>query len=199
MNQLLRIFAIAALVSAGLVANAQAGERGPKAKVGGPRPGKPMGPMAELGLTPEQKQSFDRIHEAAAKQAEPVHQELAAKMKEMQALFAVDKPDRAAIERKHAEMSAIHAKLWGIHLDAKLQIHAVLTPEQRAKWAQGPDMPGMMHGPGMGGMHGPGMGGMRGGMHGDCPCKQGGECPCKQGGECPCMRGAGGPPKPEKK
>jgi Spy/CpxP family protein refolding chaperone len=175
MNTLLRTIGIVALVLAGFTANAQAGERGPKAKGEGPKAGKPMGPFADLNLTPEQKQKMDQIQEAAAKQAEPLHKELAAKMKEMQALWAVDKPDKVTIERKHAEMNAINSKLWGVHIDAKLQIHALLTPEQRAKWASHPGP-----GPGMPGMHG-----------GECPCMHGDECPCMHGDECPCMHGPG--------
>lgn len=192
MNHVLRTMAIAALLLAGLTMNAQAGERGPRAKGDGPKPGMSMGPLAGLNLTPEQKQKMEQIHEAAAKQAEPLHKELAAKMKEMQALWAVDKPDRAAIERKHGEMSAITSKLWGVHIDAKLQIHAILTPEQRAKWASHAD-----EGPGMHGMHGPGMPCMHGGECG----MNGGDCPCMHGSDCPCMQG-GGPAKaskPEKK
>jgi Spy/CpxP family protein refolding chaperone len=160
MNQVLRIIGVAVLLLAGLTMNAQAAERGPKAKGQGPKAGKPMDPLAALNLTPEQKQKMDQIHEAAAKQAEPLHKDLAAKMKEMQALWAVDKPDKAALERKHGEMNAINSKLWGIHIDSKLQIHALLTPEQRTKWLSRPGMgPGMhgMHGPGMVGMPGPGM------------------------------------------
>jgi Spy/CpxP family protein refolding chaperone len=173
MNTLLRTIGIVALVLAGFTANAQAGERGPKAKGDVPKAGKPMGPFADLNLTPEQKQKMDQIHGAAAKQAEPLHKELAAKMKEMQSLWAVDKPDKVTI----------NSKLWGIHIDAKLQIHALLTPEQRTKWASHPGP-----GPGMPGMHGPGMPGMHGG---ECPCMHGDECPCMHGGECPCMHGPG--------
>jgi Spy/CpxP family protein refolding chaperone len=219
MNQVLRIIGVAALLLAGLTTNAQAAGRGLKAKGEAPKAGKPMGPLADLNLTPEQKQKMDQIHEAAAKQAEPLHKELGAKMKEMQALWTVDKPDKAAIERKHGEMNAVNSKLWGIHIDAKLQIHALLTPEQRAKWSSRPGM-----GPGMHGMHGPGMVGMPGpGMcphmaAGDCPCPHSGECPRAKAGDCPCMHGgpgkgpgappAGGPgapaapptaPTPEKK
>ncbi len=181
-NRALSIIGVVTLLSAGFIANAQAGERAPKAKGEGPKAGKPMGPFADLNLKPEQKQKIDQIHEAAAKQAEPLEKEMAAKMKEMQALWTVDKPDKAAIERKHAEMSAITSKLWSIHIDSKLQIHALLTPEQRAKWASHPG-PGM-HGPG-----GPGMHGMHGMHGGDCPCMQGGDCPCMHGGDCGCMHG----------
>ena len=149
--------------------------------------GKPMGPMAGLNLSAEQKQKIDQLHEAAAKQAEPIQKEMAAKAKEMQALWAVDKPDRAAIERKHGEMAALQSKLWGIHIDTRLQINALLTPEQRTKWAEQPHGMGM-HGMGMD-MHGPGAGG-------DCPCMHGGTC--AHGAGCPCVGAGGKEPKPEK-
>ena len=191
MNKALSIVGIATLLLAGFATHAAAGERGSKAKAEAPKAGKPMGPLADLNLTSEQRQKLDQIHEAAAKQAEPLHKELAAKMKEMESLWTVDKPDKTAIERKHAEMNALNSKLWGIHIDSKLQIHALLTPEQRAKWVSHP-------GPGMHGMHGPGMPGMpaAGGacMHGDeCPCMKGGGCPCMHGGECPFMKDGGCP------
>lgn len=202
MNRLARIFAIAALLSAGVATSAQAGPHGPKGA--GPKAGKGMmGPMADLNLTPEQKQKIDQIHDVAVKQAEPLQKELGAKMKELQALWTAEKPDKAAIERKHDEMNPIHTKLRNVHIDSKLQIHALLTPEQRAKWSSRHGMHGMMQGPGMGMMHGGGMGGPHGvaccaGMGTDCPCMQG-ECVAKQGGECPCKQRAGKGAKPEKK
>ncbi len=195
MNQLARTLAIAALLMT--ATSAQAGPHGPKGD--GPKAG---GPMADLNLTPEQKQKIEQIHAAAVKQAEPLQKELGAKMKELQALWAVDKPDKAAIERKHDEMNPIFAKLRNIYIDSKLQIHAVLTPEQRAKWSSHQDMHGMMMGPGMGMGYGGGMAGPHGGayagMGGDCPCMHG-DCAVKQGGECPCKQAAGKGPKPEKK
>jgi Spy/CpxP family protein refolding chaperone len=199
MNRLARILAIAALLAAGAATSAQAGPYGPKGA--GAKAGKGKGPMAELNLTPEQKQQIDQIHDAAVKQAEPLRKELGDKMKELQALWTVDKPDKAAIERKHDELNPIHTKLRNLHIDSKLQIHGVLTPEQRTSWSSYHGMPGMPHGMGM--MHGGGMGGPHGGaccagMGTDCPCTQG-ECVAKQGGECPCPRGAGKAPKPDKK
>jgi Spy/CpxP family protein refolding chaperone len=188
MNTVLRVVGITALVLASLGTTAQAGERGPKAKGGDVKSGKPMGPMAALNLTPEQKQKLDQIHEAAAKQADPLHKEVSAKMKEMEPLWLVEKPDRAAIERKHAEIAAVRTKLWGIHIDTRLQVHALLTPEQRAKWTS--------HGPMKEGMHGPGMMGMQGE---DCPCAQGGDCPlskaggCPHAASCPCAKDGGCP------
>jgi len=70
-------------------------------------------------------------------------------------------------------MEAIGHKLRGIWTDFHLQLHTVLTPEQRAKWAEHVGKgwhDGCGGGMGHGGMHGGGMGGGMGGMGGGCPC-----------------------------
>jgi Spy/CpxP family protein refolding chaperone len=185
MRTSIRTLAVALMLVAGLAAPASA--QGPGGRGKGARMGKAMGPMAGLNLSAEQKQKVDQLHEAAAKQAEPIQKEMAAKAKEMQALWAVEKPDRAAIERKHGEMAALQSKLWGIHIDTRLQVHALLTPEQRAKWAEAPHGMGMHEGMGMCGP----------GMFGDCPCMHGGSGAACAG--CPYMGGAGATaPKPAK-
>jgi hypothetical protein len=46
--------------------------QGPSPRGKGARMGKPMGPMAGLNLSAEQKQKIDQLHEAAANQAEPI-------------------------------------------------------------------------------------------------------------------------------
>lgn len=182
MHRVLGIVGALSLLLAGPVARTQAGEPGPKAKGEGCTAGKPMKAFAALDLTADHQQKLEKLHEAAAKQAEPLYKDLSAKMKEMRALWAVAKPDRAALERKHAEMSGLHAKLWGIHLDTKLQIHALLTPEQRARWTAehaGPGMPGPL--------------GACPHMQAGCPHAQTGDCPCMQAGACPHLQGGGGP------
>jgi Spy/CpxP family protein refolding chaperone len=185
MRTSIRTLAVAVVLVAGLAAPAWA--QGPGGRGKGARMGKAMGPMAALNLSAEQKQKIDQLHETAAKQAEPIQKEMAAKAQEMQALWAVEKPDRAAIERKHGEMAALQSKLWGIHIDTRLQVHALLTAEQRAKWAEAPHGMGMHEGMGM---HGPG-------MFGDCPCMHGGPGAACAG--CPHMGGAGATaPKPAK-
>lgn len=158
-----KIVGIATVLLAGMTASAWAQGRGPMS-------GNPDAHFAQLKLSPEQKQKVQAFREAAMKQAEPLRKEMQAKAAEMKQLWLADKPDKNAIERKQAEMEAIGHKLRGIWTDFHLQLHAVLTPEQRAKWAEhmggGPGMGGG-RGMGRGGMHG---GGMGGGMGGGCPC-----------------------------
>jgi Spy/CpxP family protein refolding chaperone len=160
-----KIVGIATVLLAGMTASAWAQGRGPMS-------GNPDAHFAQLKLSSEQKQKVQAFREAAMKQAEPLRKEVQAKAAEMKQLWLADKPDKTAIERKQTEMEGIHHKLRGIWTDFHLQLHAVLTPEQRAKWAEhmggGPGM-GMGGGRGMGrgGMHD---GGMGGGMGGGCPC-----------------------------
>jgi zinc resistance-associated protein len=158
-----KIVGIATVLVAGMTASAWAQGRGPMS-------GNPDAHFAQLKLSPEQKQKAGAFREAAMKQAAPLRLEMQAKAAEMKLLWLADKPDKNAIERKQSEMEAIGHKLRGIWTDFHLQLHAVLTPEQRAKWAEhmggGPGMGGG-RGMGRGGMHG---GGMGGGMGGGCPC-----------------------------
>jgi Spy/CpxP family protein refolding chaperone len=137
-------------------------------------------------LTPEQKGKIAALRAAAMEKAAPLRNELDAKMTEMRQLWAAEKPDRKAITGKQAEMDAIHQKMRAIWTDFGLDVHALLTPAQRAEWAQAGPGHGMGMGPGMmggggpkgrrgggpGRGHGAGMGpgmGMGQGMDG-CPC-----------------------------
>ena len=151
-------------------------------------PGAGRGAMGQKGpvsnLTPEQQTKIAALRAAAMEKAAPIRGELETKMTEMRQLWVVDKPDRKAIVGKQAEMDAIHQKMRTIWTDFGLEVHALLTPAQRAEWAQG--NPGQGWGMGMGmmgaggprGRHGGGPGrgpghgmgmGMGQGMEG-CPC-----------------------------
>lgn len=119
--------------------------------------------MAAMRLTPDQKQKIDEMRNAAMRQAEPLHKEKQNQMAEMKGLWLADKPDPDAIARKQAEMDSTRQKLRAIWTDFHLQMHGVLTPAQRAKWAE----------------HFGAMGGKGRGMQGrmGCPCMDGCEPP----------------------
>jgi Spy/CpxP family protein refolding chaperone len=141
-----------------------------------------MGQKAPVSnLTPDQETKIAALRAAAKEKAAPLRGELETKMVEMRQLWAVEKPDRTTITGKQAEMDAIHQKMRAIWTDFGLEVHALLTPAQRAEWAQaGPGHgigmgPGMMGGGGPKGRHGGGGSGrshgmgMGQGMEG-CPC-----------------------------
>ena len=117
-------------------------------------------------LTPEQQTKIAARRTAAMEKAAPLRGEMHAKMTEMRQLWATEKPDRKAIAEKQAEMDAIHQKMRAIWTDFGLEVHALLTPAQRAEWAKsGAGMgPGMMGGGGPRGRRGGGAG--RGPGHG---------------------------------
>ncbi len=132
-----------------------------------------------LDLTPDQQSRVSALRDAAASKSAPLRAQLQTKMAEMKKLWARDNPDRQAIFAKQGEMESIHRQLRTIWTDFGLQVHAILTPEQRGKWAEcAKGMMGMMGmGPGMG------MGRYRGGpdggpgMGGECTCPM---CPSDQ-------------------
>jgi len=166
------ILGLAALLLVGAPAWAQNNKGGMNNNKGGMMKGNHNAAMAALNLTPEQKQKIDALKDAAMKQSEPLRKEMQSKMAEMKGLWMVDKPDKEAIGRKQAEMDSTRQKLRAIWTDFHLQMHDVLTPEQRAKWAE--------H---FGGMMGKGQG-MHNGMHGGMGEGMGmGMCPCMDGSE----------------
>jgi Spy/CpxP family protein refolding chaperone len=90
---------------------------------------------------------------------------------ELRNLWRVDQPDKSAIAQKQAELDAIRVQQRAIWTDFRYQVHGVLTPEQRSKWADwgGPGMGrGRGRGFGHGGPHGFGPGGF---ARPDCPMR----------------------------
>lgn len=91
--------------------------------------------FAALDLSPQQKQQIDQSRNVAMKQAEPLRAQMDQKMNELRNLWRADRLDRGTIVHKQAELDAIRDKQRNIWTDFRLQVHAVLTPEQRIKWA----------------------------------------------------------------
>jgi Spy/CpxP family protein refolding chaperone len=162
MNNALTIIGIATLTMVGLTSNAMAHGRGPGAE----GPGRPM---AGLNLTDQQRQQIDQLREAAVMQSAPLRAPMAQKRDELRALWRADQPDKSAIAQKEAELDTLRAQQRAIWIDFRIQVHGLLTPEQRSQWAD-------RGGPGMGRGHGFRHGGPRGGgfgpggfSHPDCP------------------------------
>lgn len=101
---------------------------------GGGGPGGHRGGLLKAaGLTPEQHAQVKALRQAMRAKMEPVHLQMQTKMLEMLDLWRVEKPDRAKILAKSAELDAIQKTMHEAHIDMKLQVHALLTPEQRIK------------------------------------------------------------------
>jgi Spy/CpxP family protein refolding chaperone len=164
MKNALGIIGIATLTMVGLSGEVMAQGRGPGA-------GGPGRRLAALDLTAQQRQQIDQLRDAARKQSEPLRAQMAQKRDELRNLWRVDQPDKSAIAQKQAELDAIRAQQRAIWTDFRYQVHGVLTPEQRSKWADWGG-PGMGRGRGRGFMHGGPRGFGPGGFaRPDCPMR----------------------------
>ena len=154
---------VASALVAGLAVVPSAGARGEGKHhgEGGMHHGEGMGQaMAKaLELTPEQQAQVKALREQMKQDLAPVHAQLQQKHQEMEALWKAENPDERAILAKHAEMDPLMAQARARMVHFRVQMHALLTPAQRAKAvelrAQHPrGGPGMHGGPEMG-MGGP--------------------------------------------
>jgi Spy/CpxP family protein refolding chaperone len=186
MHRKLTVIGLSALVLVmGAATTGLAQPKGPP----GPGPGGPgMGPGMFRALQPtaQQRQKFVELKAGLIRKTANLRAELVIKRGELGLLWQADQPSRQAILAKQAEMDGLRAKLREAHVDLKLNLLKILTPQQRDFIKQHPGMlrggggPGMGHGGrrwmrggrGMGGFGpGGGMGGFGpgGGMGGFGP------------------------------
>jgi len=146
---------------------------------------KPAAPAPTPGMpsfTAEQQQKIDALRTKTQAQLAPLQTKLATRREELRALWAAEKPDRATILRKVAEVDKLRQQMQEVRVDQELAFRALLTPEQQA--ARRGARPGVgPHGPGMGGMgmdhghgHGMGPGGMGGHNMGMGECMDADAC-----------------------
>jgi periplasmic protein CpxP/Spy len=86
-----------------------------------------------LDLTDEQKANARDIIIAAHKQAILMRAELQVAQLELQERLVQDDVDRAAVDQHLDQLGQLRQKLMRHRVDTRLKLHAMLTPEQRAK------------------------------------------------------------------
>jgi periplasmic protein CpxP/Spy len=89
--------------------------------------------LKKLDLTDEQKANAREIMMAARKQAIPMRAELQVAQLELQDLLVQDDVDRAAVDQHLDQIGQLRQKLMQHRVATRLKLHAMLTPEQRAK------------------------------------------------------------------
>lgn len=89
----------------------------------------------ELALRPEQvertRDAFDRMHAEAVR----LGRLLVDGERRLDALFAAGEVDREALRRRVAEISRVRGSLRSAHLEAHLEMMAILDPEQIQRYA----------------------------------------------------------------
>ena len=103
--------------------------------------------MAEvLGLSDSQKEKVSAILKAEQEKTEPLRQQLFENRKQIMESTSSGKFDEAAVRAIAAKQAPIIAELMVSHARAKSEIHALLTPEQRALAEKLGPMMGPRHG-----------------------------------------------------
>jgi len=86
-----------------------------------------------LGLTAEQKTQIDEIEIATQKAIIPVKAEMELKRIDLEKEMKLDKPNRDRVMKMVKDIHALELQVKQAMIDQQLNIHGILTPEQRAK------------------------------------------------------------------
>lgn len=93
-----------------------------------------LGMMKEaFGLTDEQVIKIKDIHTEGRKTGIKTRAGIRVAHIEMRQLMRAEKVDRASLDRKIKEISALREKMMRQRVDTRLKVHAVMTPAQRKK------------------------------------------------------------------
>jgi Spy/CpxP family protein refolding chaperone len=90
-------------------------------------------PFEDLGLTDEQKAQIHQIMLDARKKNIDVEAKLKLANIELHELMGAEAPDQGKINAKISEVSQLREKIMRNHIESKLAVQKVLTPEQRKK------------------------------------------------------------------
>ncbi len=94
----------------------------------------------------EQKAQLQDIAQSAAKDLEPLFQQIQDKRAQGAQLAAAQDLDMGAIQELQQEEMALHQQILQVRNEAMLKTLQVLTPEQRAKWVQAMQSKGQQRG-----------------------------------------------------
>ena len=87
----------------------------------------------KLDLSAEQQAKVKNLREETKSETKVLHQKLRELRKEIHWLWNAENPNEDAIMAKIEEMSAVKLELKKISAELRLDINALLTPEQKAK------------------------------------------------------------------
>jgi Spy/CpxP family protein refolding chaperone len=157
----LAVLGLGALLVAGA---AQA--RGPGGPSRGGR-GDGLGPhvLEQLDLSNEQRTAIEKSRLAMQQDLVDVKAQLREKKDQLRELWLQDNPSEKSILAKHKEMEPLQTKIRERKIKHRLEVHKILTPEQRTKLRELAKERGK--GRGMGRGMGPGGRGGMGGPDGD--------------------------------
>jgi protein CpxP len=96
--------------------------------------GKGMGMFLDgVTLTEAQEAEMAALREEMQEQTKGLHEQTRELHKQMHDLWQVDSPDGAAIKALQKKIHNLHGQMENISIDFRLEMLAILTPEQRAE------------------------------------------------------------------
>lgn len=127
----LTVLAVACVVGLASTAQAQRGPRGQRHQ--GPNIDRLI---ERLELSDEQAERARALAEQKRTTTQPIHEQVRQRREQMRQLWQSDEPDRDSLLALQAEIHALRGQMAVARIDFRLGLHAILTPEQRAKAQQ---------------------------------------------------------------
>jgi len=88
---------------------------------------------SELGLSAEQTQRVEEIRLKSERKAIKLKADLKLAQLDLRSLLQKDYPDKGAVYKKVEEIGALRTRLEKNRIDTRLEVHNLLSPEQRKK------------------------------------------------------------------
>jgi uncharacterized membrane protein len=88
-------------------------------------------------LSEDQRERIEELRAAHAQEEISLASKIRIKRAELDALLLEEKPDRTAIHRKVDEIASLESAVRKEHIDTRLDIREVLTPQQRMRFDRG--------------------------------------------------------------
>jgi Spy/CpxP family protein refolding chaperone len=109
----------------------------------------PGGNLASLGLSAEQREKIVALQEENRKANWSTMGQMRSEQFKLRQMYNADKVDAAAVTDQQKKVDELRRQMIKSHVDARNQINAILTPEQRKQYRQ--YGPWWMHGEDAGG------------------------------------------------
>lgn len=84
-----------------------------------------------LDLTAEQREAIENIHKETKRKIIPLKADIELKQLDLESAMKADEPSRSKIMGLIEDINDLELKIKQTHVDAKLKVHSILTPEQR--------------------------------------------------------------------
>jgi Spy/CpxP family protein refolding chaperone len=87
----------------------------------------------DLGLSTEQVQKIQAVNQRFKTQHETLHQKLQPLQEKLRTLLQADNPNLNEVKSLIQQISVLRGEVWILMVSHRIEINAILTPQQREK------------------------------------------------------------------